>query len=74
MLAQELNFEFVSIGHFSRDYALKHFSMDINQFQDYCQKNSQTDKFIDEYFVKYCAEKTNLVIDYRLAYPFIKDC
>ena len=74
LLAQKLNYEFVSIGNYSRHLALEKFDMNISQFQDYCRSNPEMDKKIDEYFINNCKSKSNLIIDYRLAFHFLNNC
>jgi predicted cytidylate kinase len=74
LLADILNYEFVSVGNFSRKIAMEEYGMNINQFQQYCEENPHIDLEIDNYFTQYCTQKSNLIIDYRLAYHFISDC
>lgn len=73
LLAKQLNYEYVSIGDFSRKYAQEKFNMNINEFQDYCNQHPEEDKMIDEKFMEYCNNKESLVIDYRLGFHFVKD-
>jgi len=72
-LAQILNYEFISVGNFSRKIAQEKYGMNINEFQKYCEKNPQIDHEIDTYFTQYCLKNAHLVIDYRLAFYFITD-
>jgi len=72
-LAQILNYEFISVGNFSREFAKEKYGMNINQFQKYCEENPQIDREIDTHFAKHCSQNDNLIIDYRLAYYFIPD-
>jgi predicted cytidylate kinase len=72
LLAKSLNYEYVSIGDFSRKYAQEQFNMNINEFQDYCKQYPEEDKKIDEKFMEYCNSKESLVIDYRLGFLFVK--
>ena len=74
LVAQKLNYDFVSVGNYSRQLALDEFGMSINQFQEYCKNNPEMDKKIDRYFIDYCESKSNLIIDYRLAFHFLNDC
>ena len=74
LLAKKLNYEFVSVGNYSRQLAVDKFGMSINQFQDYCKNNPEMDKKIDQYFNYNCESKSNLIIDYRLAFHFLNDC
>lgn len=34
ILQEKLNFEFISVGNFSRDFAFNNYGLDINQFQE----------------------------------------
>lgn len=72
-LAKHLNFEYVSIGDFTRKYAKENYNMDINEFQAFCEKNPEIDKEIDIRFAEYCNSNENLVIDYRLGFHFVND-
>lgn len=74
LLAEKLGWKFISVGEFSRKFALDNFGMDINEFQTYCKENPEMDKYIDENFANYIKSTSNLIVDYRLAYHFIKDC
>lgn len=72
-LSRILNFEFISVGNYSRDFAKKEFGLSINEFQEKCKNDPKIDSLIDEHFQKYCNEKNNLIIDYRLGFKFIKN-
>lgn len=74
LLAEKLGWKFISVGEFSRELAMQKFRMDINEFQNYCKENPEMDKFIDEHFKNYIQDTPKLIVDYRLAYHFIKDC
>jgi radical S-adenosyl methionine domain-containing protein 2 len=74
LLAKRLNYNFESIGNYSRDLALREFGMTINEFQEYCKAHPEMDKKIDDYFIQNCSLKSNLIIDYRLAFHFLNDC
>lgn len=74
VLSKKTDFEFVSLGDFVRDFAKKHYNMDINKFQNLCNKDSEIDMKIDAEFTKFCNSKDNLIIDYRLAYHFVNNC
>ncbi|MCF7786747.1 MAG: AAA family ATPase [Prosthecobacter sp.] len=74
LLATSLNYEFVSMGNFSRNYARDHHGMDINQFQDYCKPHPEMDAHLDDWFVKDISARAaagmGLVLDYRLGVHF----
>jgi radical S-adenosyl methionine domain-containing protein 2 len=74
LLAKKTGYEFISIGKYTRKYALKKFKMDINQFQDYCNIHPEEDEHLDTAFSNKINSKRNLIIDYRLAYFFTKNC
>jgi predicted cytidylate kinase len=71
-LAKTLRWEFISIGNFSREYA-DNYGMDINSFQNFCQKNPEIDQKIDNHFTELINKKSNVIIDYRLGYYFINN-
>lgn len=73
IISQKLGFEFVSMGDYSRKYALENFSMNINEFQLYCAKTPGVDELLDETFIQYCNSKENLVIDYRLGFHLLSN-
>jgi predicted cytidylate kinase len=73
ILAQKLDFEFISIGNWTREYALKNYNMNINQFQEYCSLHPEVDKLIDIKMSENCNLKDNIIIDYRLGFHFIKN-
>jgi radical S-adenosyl methionine domain-containing protein 2 len=73
MLACELNAEFVSVGEFTRKFAMNEFQMDINEFQEYCREHPEMDEKIDKEIINYCNGKEDLIIDYRLGAKFITD-
>lgn len=74
LLASSLDYEFVSMGNFSRNHARVHHDMDINQFQDYCKAHPEIDAQLDDWFVKDIADRATagqgLVVDYRLGVHF----
>jgi radical S-adenosyl methionine domain-containing protein 2 len=72
-LGKLLNYEFVSVGNFSRDLAEKQYKLSINEFQDKCKSNPELDIEIDNQFRKMCNEINNIIIDYRLGFKFISD-
>ena len=73
IIEEKLNFEFISVGNYSRDFAKREFGMTINQFQEKCREVPLLDKAIDEQFKKECNSKTAIVVDYRLGFHFIKN-
>lgn len=73
LLANALDFEFISVGNYSRKFALEKFNMTINEFQELVSRKPEIDKAIDSEFQNYCNARNNLVIDYRLGFHFIKD-
>lgn len=70
LLAEKLNFEFVSIGNKTREYAHQQ-GMSIVDFQNRCLKNPEIDKQIDLQFSNDCNASEKLIIDYRLGFKFI---
>ncbi|WP_452226470.1 viperin family antiviral radical SAM protein [Lacinutrix cladophorae] len=72
-IQEQLNFEFISVGNYSRTFAMKTYGMTINQFQKHCNKHPELDNLIDEKFKTECSSKDNIVIDYRLGFHFIKN-
>jgi predicted cytidylate kinase len=73
ILAEKLDFEFISIGNWTREYALKNHNMNINQFQEYCSLHPEDDKLNDIKMSESCNLKDNRIIDYRLGFHFIKN-
>ena len=73
ILAQKLNYEFISVGDFSRKFALEQYGLNINEFQEKCKKDPALDQQIDEKFQEYCNKHSNLVIDYRLGFKFVQN-
>jgi predicted cytidylate kinase len=73
ILKDKLNYEFVSVGNFSREYAQKEYGLTINEFQEKCKKKPNLDDLIDEKFKQLCNEKENIVADYRLGFHFVKN-
>ncbi len=72
LLAEKLDYEFVSIGNRTREFAANK-GLSIVQFQKECLGNPETDKQIDSLFSNECNSKEELIIDYRLGFNFIKD-
>ena len=73
LLADQLNFKFISIGNFTRDFAKTEFNMNITEFQVKCLHEPELDELIDIRFRKLCNEKHCIVADYRLGFHFIKN-
>jgi len=72
-LAKELNWEFLSVGNFAREFAEKNYGMNINEFQAKCKEDSSIDKFVDSTFIDICNGKESIVADFRLGFHFVKD-
>jgi len=70
ILAEKLNYTFVSIGNKTREFA-KSQGKSIVEFQRECLTNSNIDKQIDQQFSDECNASENLIIDYRLGFKFI---
>ncbi|MDO6600636.1 viperin family antiviral radical SAM protein [Tenacibaculum sp. 1_MG-2023] len=73
MIQEHLNFEFISVGNYAREYARQEYGMTINEFQEKCKTEPELDNVIDEKFKKECNSKNSLVIDYRLGFHFIEN-
>ncbi len=72
-IANRLNYQFISIGNYTRKFAREELNMNINEFQHKCKAEPNLDLYIDTKFANYCNSNKNLVIDYRLGFHFIKD-
>lgn len=72
IIQEKLNYQFLSIGNFTRSFAKEKYQMNINEFQKLCKIDSEIDSKIDTEFLKKCKQK-QIVIDYRLGFHFIKD-
>lgn len=72
IISEQLKFEFISIGNFTREYAKAEFNMDINDFQLKCLQEPELDSIIDIRFSDMCNQKVGIVADYRLGFYFIK--
>jgi radical S-adenosyl methionine domain-containing protein 2 len=72
LLASKLNYQFISIGNKTRDYA-ESLGLTIVEFQDKCLKDPELDKEIDTQFSNECNDSENLIIDYRLGFKFINN-
>ncbi|NVN96640.1 cytidylate kinase family protein [Candidatus Nomurabacteria bacterium] len=70
LLAQLLNYEFLSIGNKTREFA-KTMNMDIVRFQQECLLDPNIDREIDTEFSKDCNSRHFLIIDYRMGFKFI---
>jgi radical S-adenosyl methionine domain-containing protein 2 len=70
LIADKLNYPFISIGNKTREYAESR-RQSIVEFQRECLTNSELDKEIDLRFSKECNLLQNAVIDYRLGFKFI---
>ena len=73
IIAEKLNFKFISVGDFSREFAMNEFNMTINAFQAKCKTDPSLDKLIDDKFRQYCNSNNNLIIDYRLGFRFVEN-
>lgn len=73
IIGEQLNFEFISVGNYSRAFAKREFGLSINQFQEKRKEIPNIDKVIDEQFKKECNSKNNIIVDYRLGFNFIQN-
>lgn len=73
LLSQQLDWPFLSMGDFSRQFAEERYQLDINAFQDLCRTDPGIDKLLEESFIAKCKAIHNAVIDYRLGFHFIPD-
>lgn len=72
LLAEKLNYQFISLGTLVRERAEKE-GLHILDFQKKCQENPALDLEIDQDFSKFCNTNDNLVIDYRMGFKFVRD-
>jgi radical S-adenosyl methionine domain-containing protein 2 len=72
LLADRLNYQFVSLGNIIREKAI-HKNMSIVEFQKACSENPELDIIIDKEFSDECNAQDNLIIDYRMGFNFIKN-
>lgn len=72
LLAEQLGYEFISIGNKTRERAEKE-GLTIVEFQQKCRENPILDQELDDEFSAYCNSGENLVIDYRMGFHFVKD-
>jgi len=70
LLAQELNFDFLSMGNKTREFANTR-GMSIVEFQRECLRNPELDCQLDKQFSDECNDRKNVIIDYRLGFKFI---
>lgn len=73
IICEKLNYEFISVGNFSREYAQKEFGLSINEFQKLCLQNPELDREIDWKFQSMCNSKSRIVVDYRLGFRFVEN-
>ncbi len=72
ILAENLQYNFVSIGNRTREFAESK-GLDIVKFQKECLTDANIDKLIDKQFSEECNASENLIIDYRLGFKFISN-
>jgi radical S-adenosyl methionine domain-containing protein 2 len=72
-LADYLDWRFISIGSYTRDFAKKEYGLGINEFQDFVENKPEIDYEIDASFAKRCNSSQNLIIDWRLGFHFVED-
>lgn len=75
-LAERLGVPFLSMGDFSREYAMREFGMNIHEFQDFCLANPHLDQELDRAFCEQCgseAAEKGAVVDFRLGGHFFPD-
>ena len=73
ILAKKLRFEFISIGEFTRKFAMEKYGLGIDAFQALCEKDKSIDMQIDKDFQKECNSKEKIVADCRLGFHFFKE-
>ena len=73
LLSKRLEYEFISMGNYSREYAMKNYGLTINEFQTICMEDKSIDKKLDEKFREDCNSRNNIVVDYRLGFYFVKE-
>jgi len=72
MLAEKLNYEFLSVGNFARKFAEEKYGMSINEFQAKCKEEPALDDFVNFKFRDICNSKDNIVADFRLGFHFVE--
>lgn len=70
LLTKRLEYDFISVGDYSREYAAER-GMTIDEFQKYCKEHPEKDKEIDKKFADKCNNSTNLIVDWRLGFHFL---
>jgi predicted cytidylate kinase len=73
VLAEKLNYEFLSVGNFTREFAEREFGMSINEFQEKCEKEPSLDDYVNFKFRDICNNTENFVADFRLGFYFVKN-
>jgi radical S-adenosyl methionine domain-containing protein 2 len=73
MLAEKLNYEFLSVGNFTREFAENEFGLSINEFQEKCKKEPLLDDYVNFRFRDICNSRENFVADFRLGFYFVKN-
>lgn len=69
ILAEKLNYEFLSMGQIRRKYALDK-GMSLEELNELAKTNPESDKLVDEFLVK-LGKQDKLIIDGRLGWYFI---
>lgn len=72
LLAERLNYEFISLGTIIREKADAE-GLSIVDFQKKCQNDPSMDLEIDKDFSAFCNAREQLIIDYRMGFHFIED-
>ncbi len=72
LLANKLNYNFISIGDKTRK-AAESKGLTIVQYQELCLSDPEIDKHLDNEFSTECNNTDNLIIDYRLGFKFVKN-
>ena len=72
LLAEKLGVNFLSVGEICRQEAVS-LGMDINQFQEYLNANTEFDRTMDSYITEYAMNQTGYVLDYRLGFHFLPE-
>lgn len=72
ILAEKLNYDFISIGEETRRKA-ESLGLSIVEFQHQCLLNPELDRELDRSFSEKCNSRTQLVVDYRLGFHFVRD-
>jgi predicted cytidylate kinase len=73
LLAAKMDYQFISIGNYSREYAKEKFNLDINEFQAFCKEHPEEDLAIDKHFASKINSSKGMVVDYRLGHKFINN-